>query len=77
MSSQSVRFIRYITLRPDKIALWRITALNAGTRVANSIVGPLPIDWPYNMISSSLAPYFSLRHPYAASMSAYVFCSLG
>jgi len=62
MSNQYVRFTGYITRRPDKIGLWRITALRFGKREAKSIVGPLPTDCPYKTISSSFAPYFSCRH---------------
>ena len=58
------------------MALWRITALRHGRRVASSRVGPLPTDCPYNMRLSSSTPYVSFRHLYAASMSAYVSCSL-
>jgi len=77
MSNQYVRFTGYMTLRPDKMGLWRMTALRFGKRVAKSVVGPLPTDWPYRIMSSSFAPYISTRHLYAASISAYVFCSLG
>ena len=37
-------FTGYITLNPDSIGLWRITALNWGKRAAISKVGPLPTD---------------------------------
>lgn len=77
MSNQYVRLTGYNTLIPDKIGLCKTTPLRFGKREARSTVGPLPTDWPYNINCSSLTPYCSLRHLYAASMSAYVLHSDG
>jgi hypothetical protein len=77
MSNQNVRLTGYSTLTPDKIGLCKTTARKSGNREARSMVGPLPTDWPYKIISSSATLYFSLRQLYAASMSAYVLHSVG
>jgi hypothetical protein len=77
MSNQNVFLTGYSTLSPDKMGLCRTTARKFGNREARSMVGPLPTDWPYKIISSSGTPYFSLRQLYAASMSAYVLYSVG
>lgn len=77
MSNQYVRLTGYNTLRPDKIGLCKTTPLKVVKREARSTVGPLPTDWPYKINCSSLTPYCSLRHLYAASMSAYVLHSVG
>lgn len=77
MSNQSVILTGYSTRIPERIALWRTTALTLSTCEAKFSVGPLPTDWPYKMISSCFIPYSSFKQLNTASMSPYVFNSDG
>lgn len=77
MSKQNVNLTWQTTRRPERIALCRTTPLNLGSLDAKWSVGPLPTDCPYKIKSSWLTPYSVSRHSYTASMSAYVFSSLG
>jgi len=54
MSNQNVILTGYKTRMPERMALWRTTALNLCNREAKCSVGPLPTDWPYKIKSSCL-----------------------
>lgn len=77
MSNQKVILTGYNTRIPERIALWRTTALNLCRREAKCSVGPLPTDWPYKITSSCFIPYSFFKQSNTASMSWYVLNSDG